>query len=98
MRLDRDQLVNRVAGVLKSGDATADANVAAVEAAGMAEIRSDGLVTATDAGRAFFDEVRGGTAQFTAQLWGDLPAEELEIAARVLGTAPARADALLGVS
>jgi hypothetical protein len=91
--LDRDELVARVAGVLKTGPAAAEASVGALEAL---QLTDGGDLT--DGGRALVGRVRGAAGQFTQELWGDLPAEDLAVAARVLGTVLGRANALLGAS
>ncbi|MGH3298255.1 MAG: hypothetical protein ACRDP7_41340, partial [Trebonia sp.] len=74
--LTRGQLVARVAGVLKTGEITADANIAVLEAAGLAEVRADGAVDLTDTGRATVGRIRGASGEFTQKLWGDLPTED----------------------
>jgi hypothetical protein len=49
-------------------------------------------VTVTDAGRQLHSQVRTAVAGITQRLWGDLAAEDLATAARVLSTVLARAD------
>ena len=49
----------------------------------------------TEAGRERHAGIRDGIGALTARLYGDLPAEELEIAGRVLATVTARARAEL---
>src|SRR5438270_264073 len=52
-------------------------------------------VTVTDAGRRRHGEIRGAVTRIIQRLWGDLPAEDLATAGRVLSTVLARADAEL---
>jgi hypothetical protein len=52
-----------------------------------------GIVHLTDAGRTIFDAVRGSNGQYTQRLWGDIAAEDLKVAGRVLSTILARANA-----
>ncbi|MFD4988184.1 hypothetical protein [Streptomyces sp. NPDC058374] len=95
---DRARLAARVAGVLRSGEAAAGECLAALEEAGLVGAGEDGTYGgygATGAGSAFHDRVSAANARFTDALWGDLPADELETAARVLRTVLARADQAL---
>jgi MarR family len=64
----------------------------------LTELAAGGLIDGgsfTDAGRARHAEIRTGIDAITARLYGDVPAEELEIAGRVLATVTARARAEL---
>jgi hypothetical protein len=95
--VDRDQLVGRVAGALKVSEAQAQARIAELTAAQLLQA-PDGegsQVTVTDAGQQLHGQIRGATTEITRRLWGDLPAEELDVAGRVLSTILARADAEL---
>jgi DNA-binding MarR family transcriptional regulator len=91
--LDHEQLVTRVAGALKTGDAAAEAEVSALDAMGLIAADASGIVDVTDPGRAIFDTVRSASGQYTQRLWGDIAAEDLEAAGRVLSTILARANA-----
>jgi hypothetical protein len=93
-----DELIGRVAGALKVGDATARALVSELAAAQLLDIPDEegAPVTLTDAGHALHAQIRRGTAQITQRLWGDLPAQDLATAGRVLSTVLARANAELG--
>lgn len=90
--LDHEQLVARVAGALKTGDAATEAELSALDAMGLIAAGASGVVDATDHGREVFGTVRGASGQFTQRLWGDIAADDLEVAARVLSTILARAN------
>jgi hypothetical protein len=91
--LDHEQLVARVAGVLKTGDAAAEAELSALDAMGLIAVGAAGIVDVTGPGRVVFETVRGASGQFTQRLWGDIAADDLEVAARVLSTILTRANA-----
>jgi DNA-binding MarR family transcriptional regulator len=93
----RDQLVSRVAGALKVSEAEARTRIdelVAVQLLGHPDGEGS-PVTVTDAGRELHGGIRAQVAEVTGRLWGDLPADELAIAARVLGTVLDRANAEL---
>jgi hypothetical protein len=52
-------------------------------------------VKPTDAGQQLHRQIRTAVSQITQRLWGDLPAEDLATAGRVLSTVLARANAEL---
>jgi hypothetical protein len=89
-----------VAGVLKVDDAQAQARIAELAAAGLLQASGgDGApVTVTEAGRRLHGRIRGAVTQITARLWGDLPAEDLATAGRVLDTILTRANAELAAA
>jgi DNA-binding MarR family transcriptional regulator len=92
--VDRAQLIGRVAGGLKVSEADANARIGELAAAGLLRA-ADGEgspVTITDAGRTLHDEIRAAVTPVTERLWGDLPAEDLAVTGRVLGTILARAN------
>jgi hypothetical protein len=96
--VDRDELVGRVAGVLKVSEAEAQARIAELTAAQLLQA-SDGErspVTATVAGQQLHGRIRVTVTEITQRLWGDLPADELATAGSVLNTILARANAELG--
>jgi hypothetical protein len=91
--VDRDQLVGRVAAALKVREAEAEGLIAELAAA---QLLDDGpQVTVTESGGQLHGRIRTGVAEITQRLWGDLPAENLATAARVLNTVLARANAEL---
>jgi hypothetical protein len=95
--VDRDELVGRVAGVLKVGDAEAQARIAELAAAQLLQVPDDegSPVQVTEAGQHLHGRIRTAVTQITQRLWGDLPAEDLATAGRVLSTVLTRADAEL---
>jgi hypothetical protein len=94
---DRDELVGRVAGVLKVGDVDAQARIAELAAAQLLQVPDDegSPVRVTEAGQHLHGRIRTAVTQITQRLWGDLPAEDLATAGRVLSTVLTRADAEL---
>lgn len=93
--IETDQLINRVGGSLKVGEADAKALVTTLTTAGLLAAAEEGGVTVTDAGRALWTRIRTAVGQITHDLWGDLPTDDLEAAGRVLNTVLTRANALL---
>jgi DNA-binding MarR family transcriptional regulator len=92
----RDQLVARMATGLRIAPATVQSTVDGLVAAGMLV---DGAAMAlTDQGRARFDTLRAELAEVTARLYGDLPAEDLATAGRVLTIVTERANAELAAA
>nr|WP_198152924.1 hypothetical protein [Pseudofrankia sp. DC12] len=64
-------------------------------AAGFLRDGGDDRVQVTDEGLARWAEVRAAIGTITQRLWGDLPAEDLATAGRVLGIVLDRANAVL---
>jgi DNA-binding MarR family transcriptional regulator len=98
--IDPDQLVDRVAGALKVSEAEAQAHISELTAAKLLQ-DPDGEaspVRLTDAGQQLHARIRTAVSQITQRLWGDLPAEDLAVAGRVLGTVLARANAELAAA
>jgi hypothetical protein len=95
--VDRDQLVGRLAGVLKVSEAAAQARITELAAVELLQVPDgDGApVKITDAGQQLHGRIRGAVTEITERLWGDLPAEDLATAGRVLSTVLARANAEL---
>jgi hypothetical protein len=93
--VDRDELVGRVAGGLKVSEAEAQARIAELAAAELLEATDASPVQVTDAGQRLHGEIRVGVNEITQSMWGDLPAEDLDTAGRVLSTVLARANAEL---
>jgi hypothetical protein len=93
--VDRDELVDRVAGALKVGEGEAGVPVEELAAAGLLRVDGDGTVEPSDAGRELHDEIRGATSMTTERLWGDLPPDDLAVAGRVLSAVLERANAEL---
>jgi DNA-binding MarR family transcriptional regulator len=98
--LDSGQLVGRVAGALKVGEAEAQAHLAKLVASQLVEgPEGDGSpVKLTDAGQQLYGQIRTAVTQITQRMWGDLPAEDLETAGRVLSIILGRANAEMGLA
>jgi hypothetical protein len=95
--VDRDQLIGRVAGALRVSEAEAQAHIAELTAAQLLQA-PDGErspVTVTEAGQELHGRIRTAVTEITGRMWGDLPAQELATAGRVLSTILARTDAEL---
>jgi hypothetical protein len=92
--VDRDELISRVAGALKVTDAEATARVAELAAAQLVDVPDDPAspVQVTDTGRQLQSRIRTEVGEITQRLWGDLPAEDLVTAGRVLSTVLDRAN------
>lgn len=86
--VERSELAQRIGHALKVTDA--DSLIAGLAAVGFV---GDGpIVVVTDAGREFFARIRARVAEISEELWGDLPAQDLETAGRVLTTILGRAN------
>jgi hypothetical protein len=95
--IDRDQLVGRMTGALKIDDAAALAAIAELTASRLLKaLPGEGSrVGLTDAGQARYRQLRTAIDELTARLYGDLPADDLATAGRVLSVITARANAEL---
>jgi haloalkane dehalogenase len=98
--VDYDQLTAQVAGALKVSDAEARARLAELATARLVQLHDGDAspVTLTDAGQQLFGRVRGSVTETTERLWGDLPADDLATAGRVLNTILGRANAELAAA
>jgi hypothetical protein len=93
----RAAVVARMTGALKIDESTAQAGVEAVLADGLAT--QDGAsLTLTTSGQERHALVAGAVAVITQRLYGDLPAEDLATAGRVLTLVTARANAELAAA
>ena len=81
-----------VAGALKLEPEQAAGIVSSLGLRGLLETSADGAARITTAGRELLGEVRSRTEQVTQRLWGDLPADELAVAANVLTAVLERAE------
>jgi hypothetical protein len=90
--VDRDQLVGQVAGGLKVSEAEAQARIAELAAAQLVQEGEGSTVQVTDAGQQLHAKIRMATTQITERMWGDLPAEDLATAGRVLSIVLERAN------
>jgi len=95
--IDRDQLITRITTARKIDDSTVAAAITELtDAEVMQVLPGDGSrVGLTDAGQARYRQIRTALDEVTGRLFGDLPAEELAIAGRILTIVTARADAEL---
>jgi DNA-binding MarR family transcriptional regulator len=96
--LDPAALVGRVAGALQVGEAQAQAHLGQLVAARLVQApdHAGSPVKLTDAGQELYVQIRSAVTEIIQRMWGDLPAEDLETAGRVLSTILARANAELG--
>ncbi|TRV73260.1 winged helix DNA-binding protein [Streptomyces sp. 130] len=95
--VERVRLVERLTGAAKLDVAVAERTITELTSAGLlAERDGDGpLLALTPAGESLVRTHRAALAEVTAKLYGDLPAEDLAAAGRVLTEVTARADAML---
>jgi hypothetical protein len=98
--VDRDQLVDRVAGAIRVSGAEAQARISELAAAQLLQVpNGEGSpVKLTDAGQQLHGQIRTAVIEITERLWSDLPAEDLATAGRVLSTVLARADTELATA
>jgi DNA-binding MarR family transcriptional regulator len=91
---ERGQLADRVADSLKISRPEAEALIAELTTANLLSIPNadHAAVTLTESGEQLYTETRAATIRITQRLWGDLPAEDLATAGRVLSTVLARAN------
>jgi 3-phenylpropionate/cinnamic acid dioxygenase small subunit len=93
--VDRSELIRRVSRAAQFGRAAVAEHITELTAAGLLRDGGDGRVQVTDDGQAFWTRVRTATGPITQRLWGDLPADDLAAAGRVLGIVLDRANAVL---
>jgi len=93
---DRRQLIDAMTGALKIDDAAAAEALAGLTAAGLLQaLPGDGAqVGLTPAGQARYGEIRAAVDEVIAQVYGDIPPEDLATAGRVLAQITARANEL----
>ncbi|GAA0927425.1 MarR family winged helix-turn-helix transcriptional regulator [Virgisporangium aurantiacum] len=102
--VDRAELVRRVAGATQFSRASVADRIAELTAAGFLRAGDgdgDGgndRVEVTEEGHARWTRVRTAIGPITQGLWGDLPAEDLAAATRVLRTVLDRAHAVLAAA
>jgi hypothetical protein len=93
--IDRAELIRRVSGATQFSQAAVAERITELTAAGFLRDGGDGRVQVTDEGQARWTQVRIAIGPITQGLWGDLPAEDLAAAGRVLGVVLDRANAVL---
>lgn len=89
--LDLDDLVGRVGAATRFSRAAIHQRIGELSAAGLLRDGGDGRIQVTDEGRARWTQVRAAIGPITERLWGDLPAEDLAAAGRVLAVVLDRA-------
>ena len=94
----RDELIGRVAGTLRCADQRASVFAADLTTMGLLQATATGQVETSEAGRAQWHAIRDGINRIIERLWGDLPADELAMAGRVLSTVLERANAELAAA
>ena len=92
--VERAQLVRRIAGARKVNQSEVQASINELAAEGLLDAPDENgtAVTVTDAGGRLHGQISTAVAEITQRLWGDLAAEDLATAARVLSTVLARAN------
>jgi len=90
---DRDRFTSMVADALKISEAEAKARVADMVTAQQLNITGQSsAVTVTGAAQQLHSRIRAAITEITQRLWGDLPAEDLATAGRVLAIITERAN------
>lgn len=95
--IERDQLVGRLTGALKIDDAAAQAAIAELTAAHLLQDQGS-RIGFTDTGQARYRQIRTDLDQTNARLFGDLSADDLATAGRVLIVITDRANAELAAT
>jgi DNA-binding MarR family transcriptional regulator len=95
--IGRDQLVAQVAHGLKVSETQAREHLASLVAAQLVHGTGGDRepVRLTGAGAQVYGQIRAGVTEVVQKLWGDLPAEDLATAGRVLSIITERAGAEL---
>ncbi|MFE6287196.1 MarR family winged helix-turn-helix transcriptional regulator [Streptomyces sp. NPDC057877] len=92
--IERDAAVGQVVQSLKTDAARIQGTVEELVSKGLCATEGAAL-RLTDAGREFYDTVTAETAEISARIWADIPAEDLAAAGRVLAVVTERANAEL---
>jgi DNA-binding MarR family transcriptional regulator len=93
--MDRGDLTAYITDALQIDDATVDAAIAELAAAGVLETSTESVVALNEAGRKRYDELRTAVGANTVPLFADIPDADLATARRVLTTVAERAAAQL---
>jgi hypothetical protein len=98
--IDHAAFISHVADALKISHSEAQARIDELAATHLLELPQDDSspVAVTEAGSQLHGRIRTSVTEITQRLWGDLPADDLTVAGRVLGTVLTRANAELGRS
>jgi DNA-binding MarR family transcriptional regulator len=92
-----DQAVARVARALKTDQRGAADHIAALAAQGLVGTGPSGTAVTAD-GQRLIDRVQAQVGEITQRLWGDIPAADMAVVRRVLGTVLERAEAELSAT
>jgi DNA-binding MarR family transcriptional regulator len=97
---DHDELVAAMVAGLKTGADDVRETLAGLVGSGLVDAWRNGgtHLALTDAGRRRHAEIRTGIGEISSRLYAGLPADDLEIAGRVLATLTERANAELARS
>ncbi|MFI6325059.1 MarR family winged helix-turn-helix transcriptional regulator [Nonomuraea sp. NPDC050556] len=96
--INRAELIHKVSEATKFSEASVAERIAELTAAGLLRDGGDGgdgSVQVSEAGQEQWTQVRTALGPIIQELWGDLPAEDLATAGRVLSTVLDRANAVL---
>jgi len=90
--VERDRLVRRVAGARKLNESEVQAYIDDLAAKDLLRAPDEKHLAVTDAGRRLHGQIISAVADITERLWGDLAADDLATAGRVLSAVLARAN------
>ncbi len=93
----RDQALAQVARALKTAQRGAADHIAALAAQGLVATGPSGTAITAD-GQRLIDRVQAQVGEITQRLWGDIPATDMAVVRRVLGTVLDRAEAELSAA
>ena len=89
----RADVITQLAGAFRKGEEHAGGLVGRLESAGLLDTGQDAAIQLTSAGRELHGKLVRETGELTERLWGDLPGDDLAVAARVLNAVLRRAAA-----
>lgn len=95
--IERERLIQSMVGRLKIAESVVESAISSLLEAGLMARDPSGL-RLTAEGTARQQQIRAGINDISARLYGDLPADDLATASRVLTTVTARANAALAES
>jgi len=95
-----DEVTAQVARALKSDQQAAAGHIGNLRAKGFVRIEPGpgAPISLTEAGQQLLSRVQDQVGETTERLWGDLPAADMDICRRVLGTVLERAEAELSAA
>lgn len=92
-----DQAVAQVASALKTDQRGAADQIAALAAQGLVRTGPSGTAVTAD-GQRLLHRVQAQVGEITQRLWGDIPAADMAVVRRVLGTVLERAESELSAA